>query len=744
MQRNSASQSGIFTPRVLLAFALCSATLLLAVATFAASNRALRFSDWRNGTQSDKGFVSPAMPALAANATAVGGIQWLHPDKAFWYGGGTVDANGDGSPDVILAAGDRNAAYIGFIPGSPGFAVNLASDYTVPPVPQLLALDGLTGLPLWQVKWDAQDPLPPPPLREHFTLLEGTYTGNLDGSGPNQVLVQRSVYKAEPQGDAHSFTLAEGAILYTTMYNPSNGQIVWETQESTPADLGAFRLLYPVDVLGTPGAVLTTVSFTSPVSYTSTVSIIRFNPGGPPTTLLQLPTEPDTITYALATPYEGKLRVFMILQRQDATPQVDILAVDVALDQTGTAFASEAWSLVDAFEKNFIPTFWGFPVVVTGGSKPALMIGEEAVVARDVVDGHELWRSNPLGAAVAPGSGQLIKADVNGDSVEDAVFTFWTPLTPSAGLPLVPYVAAVDGRNGSRLWRSLETTGKGWGWSLSLVGLDGDGRKEVAMTGSLTDAFVFTRTPFEDPGQVSIFDLRTGKQRCRFFTERLAFLTFGANLDGGPGDEIVAPTVGGAVYSFTGGEPSCSPPVPLPTTPVQVTSIVSRKTHGDAGTFDIDLPTTGAHGIECRSGGANGEYTVIFTFSNALDSVNGATITQGVGTVSDSLIDNSDLQRYIVHLSGVGSGQILAVTLTNVHDSAGNSSSEVSQSMGVLLGDTSADGVVNSADITQTRRQSGQVTGESNKRIDLSVDGVINSADITLARRQSGTALPTP
>src|SRR5207253_8431742 len=32
-------------------------------------------------------------------------------------------------------------------------------------------------------------------------------------------------------------------------------------------------------------------------------------------------------------------------------------------------------------------------------------------------------------------------------------------------------------------------------------------------------------------------------------------------------------------------------------------SVVSRKSHGTAGTFGIDLPLTGNPGIECRSGG---------------------------------------------------------------------------------------------------------------------------------------------
>ena len=36
-----------------------------------------------------------------------------------------------------------------------------------------------------------------------------------------------------------------------------------------------------------------------------------------------------------------------------------------------------------------------------------------------------------------------------------------------------------------------------------------------------------------------------------------------------------------------------APPIP--------TSVVSRKTHGTAGDFDIDLPLAGNPGIECRT-----------------------------------------------------------------------------------------------------------------------------------------------
>src|SRR5438477_3449021 len=53
--------------------------------------------------------------------------------------------------------------------------------------------------------------------------------------------------------------------------------------------------------------------------------------------------------------------------------------------------------------------------------------------------------------------------------------------------------------------------------------------------------------------------------------------------------------------------------------PVQLISIVSRKAHGNAGTFDVDL--TNGNGIECRSGDANGDYMLVFNFANSLSSV---------------------------------------------------------------------------------------------------------------------------
>ena len=64
--------------------------------------------------------------------------------------------------------------------------------------------------------------------------------------------------------------------------------------------------------------------------------------------------------------------------------------------------------------------------------------------------------------------------------------------------------------------------------------------------------------------------------------------------------------------------------------------------------------------------------------------------------------------------------------------------------MGILVGDTTANGTVNSSDISQTQSQSGQSPTLNNFREDVTVSGLINSSDISLVQSQSGMALPSP
>jgi len=177
--------------------------------------------------------------------------------------------------------------------------------------------------------------------------------------------------------------------------------------------------------------------------------------------------------------------------------------------------------------------------------------------------------------------------------------------------------------------------------------------------------------------------------------------------------------------------------------PVQLLGVVSRKTHGSAGTFDIALPLTGNPGIECRSGGANGDHTIVFSFSNGLTNVGGASVSSGTGNVSSSMIDSSDAHQYIVNLTGVTNAQYITVTLTNVNDSAGNSSISVAgPSMGVLLGDVNASGVVTTGDTNLCKAQALQPVTSANFRNDINASGAITTGDVNIIKQNALSQLP--
>jgi hypothetical protein len=170
--------------------------------------------------------------------------------------------------------------------------------------------------------------------------------------------------------------------------------------------------------------------------------------------------------------------------------------------------------------------------------------------------------------------------------------------------------------------------------------------------------------------------------------------------------------------------------------------VLSRKPHGTAGNFDIDLPYGATPGVECRSGGPDDEYTLVFTFTNPLTSVSSASVTNGTGSVSSSNIDPNDAHNYVVNLAGVANAQYLTVALANVADSAGNTSASLPVTMGVLIGDVNASGRVDAADVSSVRQQTLQTVEPWNFRNDINASGRIDAADVSIARRQTLTSLP--
>jgi hypothetical protein len=172
----------------------------------------------------------------------------------------------------------------------------------------------------------------------------------------------------------------------------------------------------------------------------------------------------------------------------------------------------------------------------------------------------------------------------------------------------------------------------------------------------------------------------------------------------------------------------------------QLTSVVSTKTHGNAGAFDLYVQQGAEPGIECRSD--SGNYTLTFTFETSLTNVDSASVSTGVGSVASSNIDPADAHNYIVNLTGVDNAQTIAVSLTNVQDVAHNFSSALSVSMGVLIGDVNASRRVDAADVSLVRQQTLQTIDSSDFREDINASGRIDAADVSVARQQALTSLP--
>ena len=168
----------------------------------------------------------------------------------------------------------------------------------------------------------------------------------------------------------------------------------------------------------------------------------------------------------------------------------------------------------------------------------------------------------------------------------------------------------------------------------------------------------------------------------------------------------------------------------------QLQSVVSRKTHG-AQPFDINMPLTAPFGIECRSGSGSNDYTLVFTFNTAVVNVGSATVSDGT-VKPTSMINPTNPNQYILEVSGWTSGQYHTATLNNVNGDA----TAGPVTVGILLGDTTGNGAVNSSDASQTKSQSGAVVSNANFRNDTNVSGQINSSDVSQVKANSGTALP--
>lgn len=180
------------------------------------------------------------------------------------------------------------------------------------------------------------------------------------------------------------------------------------------------------------------------------------------------------------------------------------------------------------------------------------------------------------------------------------------------------------------------------------------------------------------------------------------------------------------------------PPAPV------AQSAVSRKTHGTAGTFDVDLPLTGTPGVEPRTGGATHDYQLIVTFPTTV-SVTGnpqAQVTSGTGQVGSGGVSNGGMvtvngSTVTVPLTNVANAQTINVTLFGV-----NRSGNVVIPMSKLIGDVNGNRSVNAGDVSLAKARVGQAVGAATFRADTNANGTINSTDVSVVKANVGTGMP--
>ena len=172
-----------------------------------------------------------------------------------------------------------------------------------------------------------------------------------------------------------------------------------------------------------------------------------------------------------------------------------------------------------------------------------------------------------------------------------------------------------------------------------------------------------------------------------------------------------------------------------PLTPLRA---VSRKTHGAAGGFDLNLPLAGTPGVECRQGnGPNlASHRIVVTFPVPV-TLASAMITSGAGTVQSADVKGADVT---IDLADIANAQTITLTLFGVND--GSNTSDIAIPISFLVADVNGNGAVTASDVGQTKAASGQPLSAANFRADVNVSGTISATDIGVIKSRSGTMLP--
>jgi hypothetical protein len=181
-----------------------------------------------------------------------------------------------------------------------------------------------------------------------------------------------------------------------------------------------------------------------------------------------------------------------------------------------------------------------------------------------------------------------------------------------------------------------------------------------------------------------------------------------------------------------------------------LTQVVSRKTHGQTGVFDLPIvvggSSFGAHTVEPR-GGALG-HKVVFQFDRMIQSVGGvqildaegqiattASVTRNGMSVDVSIPTLADNSRVRVNLIDVNGGNNYSIPISFQVGSVTNAmtNSQTFPAIRVTASDISAAKAKIQATV--------ETVNSANFLFDFNVDGFVNQADVSIVKKQSGFSL---
>ena len=176
---------------------------------------------------------------------------------------------------------------------------------------------------------------------------------------------------------------------------------------------------------------------------------------------------------------------------------------------------------------------------------------------------------------------------------------------------------------------------------------------------------------------------------------------------------------------------------------LSLVGVVSRKTHGPAGTFDLPIDTrpgiNGNVSIEPRAIGA--AHTIVFNFGETVTAPGTVTVVDAGGAPIGLASRVANANEVQVSLANVPDRRRVTIALAGVGAASGTLNA--SASLGFLIGDVNNSASVTSQDTSAVKARAGHSADADSFRYDIGASGQVTAKDIAVVKSRVGLTLGT-